>query len=52
VLFSCSYDDSIKIWKLESSIDDWICTNTLKGHKSTVWQIDFSPCLKFLVSCS
>lgn len=41
VLASCSYDDTIKIWKDDD--DDWQCTATLTGHESTVWSIAFSP---------
>lgn len=52
LLYSASYDDSIKCWKHEASIDDWLCCATLTGHKSTVWQFDFSPCGKYIVSCS
>jgi WD40 repeat protein len=37
MLFSASYDDTIKCWKYENSIDDWLCAYTIEGHESTVW---------------
>jgi cytosolic iron-sulfur protein assembly protein CIAO1 len=37
VLFSCSYDDTIRVWKEEG--DDWYCAETLTGHSSTVWAL-------------
>ena len=39
VLFSCSYDDSIKVWSCDDvdSSDEWRCLDTLTGHTSTVW---------------
>ena len=50
LLYSASYDDSIKCWRHEASIDDWICCATLNGHSSTVWQFDISGDL--IASCS
>jgi WD40 repeat protein len=35
VLFSCSYDDTIKVW-LEDD-DEFFCRHTLQGHTNTVW---------------
>lgn len=52
MLYSAGYDDTIRCWKHEGSIDDWICSAVLNGHKSTVWQFDFSPCGEYIVSCS
>lgn len=40
LLYSCSYDDSIKVWA--EAEDDWECTDTLTGHASTVWDIAFA----------
>jgi cytosolic iron-sulfur protein assembly protein CIAO1 len=51
-LFSASYDDTIKCWAYEPSMEDWICVYTIKGHSSTVWCLDFDPSGNFLVSCS
>lgn len=52
MLLSCSYDDTMKIWQGNDD-DDWVCTETLKGHKSTVWDATFEPNDgNFLVSCS
>lgn len=39
MLASASYDDTIKIWREDD--DDWFCADTLKGHTSTIWAIDF-----------
>lgn len=39
VLASASYDDTIKIWREDD--DDWYCSDTLQGHTSTIWSIDF-----------
>ena len=50
VLFSCSYDDTIRIWLEED--DDWLCSHTLIGHTSTVWGLSISSNGKHLVSCS
>mmetsp|Transcript_5463 Transcript_5463/g.9245 ORF Transcript_5463/g.9245 Transcript_5463/m.9245 type:complete len:158 (+) Transcript_5463:477-950(+) len=52
LLFSASYDNSIKCWKFEESADDWLCEYTIDGHFSTVWQIDFDPTGNYLCSCS
>lgn len=40
ILASASYDDTIKIWKEDE--DDWYCVDTLEGHTSTVWSLDFN----------
>lgn len=37
LLFSASYDDTIKCWRYENSVDDWLCSYTIEGHESTVW---------------
>jgi WD40 repeat protein len=50
MVFSCSYDDTIRAWKYEESVDDWICAYTMEGHTSTVWSIDFDKTDKYLVS--
>jgi len=36
-LFSASYDNTIKCWKYDNSVDDWLCSFTMDGHLSTVW---------------
>jgi WD40 repeat protein len=38
LLFSASYDDTIKCWKYEEAVDDWLCAYTIEGHESTVWR--------------
>lgn len=30
----------MKIWREDD--DDWYCSDTLKGHGSTVWGVDFN----------
>jgi len=50
ILFSCSYDDTIKIWKEED--DDWGCSYTLSGHKGSIWDICFLKKGELLASCS
>jgi WD40 repeat protein len=52
-LLSSSYDNTIKIWQISVSEEDWICVKTISNaHNNTVWclSIDFNyPNL--LVSC-
>lgn len=38
-LYSCSYDDTIKIWLYDG--DDFSNINTLRGHEGTVWGLSF-----------
>ena len=52
ILFSCSFDNNIKIWKFSYEIDDWDCINTLSEHKGTVWCIDFNKNGSKFISCS
>ena len=33
-------------------MDDWLCSFTMDGHQSTIWQVDFDSTGKFLASCS
>lgn len=40
VLASCSYDDTIKLYK--EDMDDWSCYATLESHESTVWKVCFN----------
>ena len=47
---SASYDDTIKIWRDDE--DDWYCSDTLEGHESTVWAIDFDKTGDYLGMCS
>mmetsp|Transcript_45472 Transcript_45472/g.61695 ORF Transcript_45472/g.61695 Transcript_45472/m.61695 type:complete len:82 (+) Transcript_45472:442-687(+) len=51
-LFSCSYDDTIKCWNYDMSVDEWVCTYTISGHKSTVWALDFDKEGQHLLTCS
>jgi WD40 repeat protein len=50
VLVSCSYDDTIKVWLDDD--DDWFCSETLKGHTSTIWDMAFNASGTLLASCS
>lgn len=47
VLFSGSYDDTIRVWAEDA--DDWFCVDTLTGHISTVWGLTI--CGERLISC-
>ena len=52
LLFSSSYDNTIKCWEYSEAIDDWVCKYTIEGHKSTIWQLSFDQTGSFLCSCS
>ena len=46
ILVSASYDNTLKVWMEEEeagggSGEDWYCAQTLEGHASTVWALDF-----------
>jgi WD40 repeat protein len=44
VLFSASYDDTIKAWQADVVHDDeWRCKQTISTHSSTVWAIALDP---------
>ena len=38
-LYSCSYDDTIKVWLYDG--EDYSNINTLRGHDGTVWGLAF-----------
>ncbi|RXM31383.1 putative cytosolic iron-sulfur protein assembly protein CIAO1 [Acipenser ruthenus] len=50
ILASASYDNSVKLYKEDD--DDWVCRDTLEGHESTVWSVDFDKSGQRLASCS
>jgi len=50
ILASASYDNAIRLYKEEG--DDWECFDSLLGHSSTVWGMDFNKTGDSLVSCS
>lgn len=52
MLASCSYDNTIKIFKEDTTDSDWTCIDTLVGHTSTVWGIAFDSTGNRLASCS
>ena len=52
LLFSTSYDNTIRCWKYDEAVDDWLCNLSISGHLSTVWQLDFSPDGQHIASCS
>jgi WD40 repeat protein len=52
ILFSCGFDETIKIWDLDYSKDDFELINTLKGHSGTVWYIDFNKKGDIFFTCS
>ncbi|KAI3634716.1 hypothetical protein MIR68_007097 [Amoeboaphelidium protococcarum] len=53
ILFSASYDDTIRVWKEDASGgDDWYCHQILTVHTGTVWSIDFNADGSRMVTCS
>jgi WD40 repeat protein len=40
LLFSCSYDNTLKVWSEDD--DDYYCIDTLNAHSSTIWSFAFS----------
>ena len=52
ILFSCGFDETIKIWDLDYSKDDFILINTLKNHCGTVWYIEFNKNGNKFFTCS
>ncbi|MBA0615712.1 hypothetical protein Godav_015827 [Gossypium davidsonii] len=56
ILFSCSYDNTAKVWWSEDADGDWDCVQTLgessNGHSSTVWSLAFNAKGDKLVACS
>ena len=56
LLFSASYDDTIRIWAIDSIYnndgDDWYNTDVLNGHTSTVWSLSLDSDYNRLVSSS
>lgn len=52
ILFSCSFDETIKIWDYDLTNDDYISQNTLKNHRGTVWYIEFNKTGDKFFTCS
>ena len=40
-LYSCSYDDTVKVWLYDG--EDYSNINTLRAHEGTVWGLAFKP---------
>ena len=52
ILFTCGFDETIKIWDLDFSKDDFVLVNTLKNHGGTVWFIEFNKNGDKFFTCS
>ena len=52
VLFSCGFDESIKIWDQDYSKDDFVLIKTIKEHSGTVWWIEFNKKGDIFFTCS
>ena len=52
VLFSCGFDEKIKIWEEDYSKDDFVLINTIKEHSGTVWCIEFNKKGDIFFTCS
>ena len=50
ILYSAGYDDAVKVW--EEHNEDWYCSETLLGHKSTVWGVTGDKSGNHICSCS
>ena len=52
ILASASYDDTVKIFKEDTTSSDWICVASLAYHTSTVWSLSFDQTGERIVTCS
>ena len=52
VLFSCGFDEKIKIWEQDYSKDDFVLINTINEHSGTVWFIEFNKNGNIFFTCS
>ena len=50
ILYSTGYDDVIKVW--EEHNEDWYCSETIQGHKSTVWGVSSNYSGDHICTCS
>jgi len=50
LLVSGGYDDTVNIYRDDPH--DWLCSDTLTGHGSTVWEVSFDKTGEQLVTCS
>ena len=39
VLFSSSYDNTVKVWTRDLDEDDWVLVTTIPAHSDTVWNL-------------
>lgn len=53
VLFSASYDNSIKIWQNSTAEEDWVCIKTISdSHNNTIWCLSIDSFFPYLLySC-
>jgi WD40 repeat protein len=49
-LVSCSYDNTVRIWREDEDAGDWECAQVLEGHTSTVWDCAVAPDARRMVS--
>ena len=52
VLFSCGFDEKIKIWEQDYSKDNFVLINTISEHSGTVWFIEFNKNGNIFFTCS
>lgn len=50
VLFSCGYDNTVRIWREKDG--EWIQTQVFDIFSETVWSLCFSPCRSFFACLS
>ena len=41
-LATCSSDQTIKVWSLNSDTNDWECTGSWKSHSGSVWKVTWA----------
>lgn len=51
-LFSCGFDEKIKIWDFDYTKDDFVLINTINEHNGTIWHIEFNKNGNIFFTCS
>lgn len=51
-LVSASYDNTLRVWTEDEDDADWVGTDTLDGHASTVWALAFDRAGARMATCS